>query len=541
MLDWARRYRREQLAGDVGAGIVVALLLIPQGMAYALLAGLPPQAGLYAGILPPLVYALFGTSTTQAVGPMAITSLMTAATLAPLAPAGSALYGVLAAQLALLTGLALLACGLLRLGFLSGFLSRPVLAGFTCGAAILIARAQVAPLLLDAAGRPDATTALIGLGSLVLLWLARGRVVRGAATGGASIRLLRLAPAAVVGGATLLVWLLGPHGHGLRVLGAVPRGLPALGPAYPGSHWQELLGAALLIAFVIFVSSQSAAQTLAHKRDERLRADAELLGLGAANVASALCGALPVTGSISRSALSHEAGANSQLAGLVSAALLALILLLPTGWLASLPLAALAATIIVAVAGMIDVAALREIWRYDRGDAASMLATTAGVIALGVDRGVVLGVVLSLGTLIGRASRPNIVVVGRAPGSESFRNAARHAVETLPHVLMLRIDGALWFGNVEALARRVERELDARRTTRELVLVMSAVNRLDTTGMLTLCEMNRTLARRGVRLHLAKVKEVVMDRLAASRLPAELRGGIFASPAQAWRSLAPGA
>jgi len=541
MLQWARNYRRDQLAGDLGAGAIVALMLIPQGMAYALLAGLPPAAGLYASILPPVAYALFGSSMTQSVGPMAITSLMSAAALSALAPAGSVLYVTLATQLALLTGLVLLACGALRLGFLSGFLSRPVLAGFTAGAAILIVVGQLPLLLTDAAAHPDVPTALIGGVSLALLWLAKGPLLRRTGEGSPWPVLLRLVPAAVIGAATLAAWILELDRSGVRVLGSIPRGLPPLGLQYSGAHWQSLLAPALLIGFVVFVSSQSAAQSLAQRRGERVLPDGELLGLGAANVAGALSGGFPVTGSISRSAVNDAAGANTPLASLVSAGLLAAVLSLPTGWLAPLPLAALAATIIVAVAGMIDIAALKEAWRYDRADAMAMIVTAAGVLALGVERGVIIGVVVSLGALIARASRPNIAVVGRAPGSDFFRNVGRHEVETLPEVLMLRIDAAIWFGNTDAILGRVELELASRPATRHVVLVMSAVNRIDVTGVLMLRELNLSLAGRNILLHLAKTKESVMDRLASSQLPAELRGRMFASPGQAFRALECGA
>jgi SulP family sulfate permease len=541
MLQWARNYRRDQLAGDLGAGAIVALMLIPQGMAYALLAGLPPTAGLYASILPPVAYALFGSSMTQSVGPMAITSLMSAAALSALAPAGSVLYVTLATQLALLTGLVLLACGALRLGFLSGFLSRPVLAGFTAGAAILIVVGQLPLLLTDAAAHPDVPTALIGGVSLALLWLAKGPLLRRTGEGSPWPVLLRLVPAAVIGAATLAAWILELDRSGVRVLGSIPRGLPPLGLQYSGAHWQSLLAPALLIGFVVFVSSQSAAQSLAQRRGERVLPDGELLGLGAANVAGALSGGFPVTGSISRSAVNDAAGANTPLASLVSAGLLAAVLSLPTGWLAPLPLAALAATIIVAVAGMIDIAALKEAWRYDRADAMAMIVTAAGVLALGVERGVIIGVVVSLGALIARASRPNIAVVGRAPGSDFFRNVGRHEVETLPEVLMLRIDAAIWFGNTDAILGRVELELASRPATRHVVLVMSAVNHIDVTGVLMLRELNLSLAGRNILLHLAKTKESVMDRLASSQLPAELRGRMFASPGQAFRALECGA
>nr|WP_308602202.1 SulP family inorganic anion transporter [Massilia sp. Dwa41.01b] len=398
MLHWLRHYRRALLPGDISAGVVVAMMMIPQGMAYALVAGLPPVAGIYASILPPVLYAIFGSSNTQSVGPMAIISLMTASSLAPLAAPGTPLYGMLAAQLALLSGVVLLACGLLRIGFIANFFSRPVMSGFTIGSAIVIALGQLpvllgAPLSSLAGARPASW--LLGLGSLAVLLLARSHLAPllrrcGVPASGADIG-VKLVPMAVVLGATALVPLLGLDALGVKTVGAVPGGLPVLNLGVSREHWQPLLQPALLIGFMVFLISMSGAQALALKRAEKLHSNYELLGLGAANLGSALSGGFPVTGSISRSAVNFAAGANTQLASLITAGLLALALVGPTGWLASLPLPTLAATIIVAVLGMLDTGTLRTAWRYDRADAAALLATAAGVLLLGVEAGVVIG------------------------------------------------------------------------------------------------------------------------------------------------------
>ncbi len=542
MLGWLRQYRRSLLAGDISAGIVVAMMMIPQGMAYAMVAGLPPVAGIYASILPPLLYALFGSSMTQSVGPMAIISLMTAAALAPLAAAGSGLYVVLAAQLALLSGVVLLVCGLLRIGFLANFFSRPVMSGFTIGSAIVIAYGQVPTLLGAELPHMHLPSALLGFGSLVLLLLARSWLAMllrrlGLSPSAADIG-ARLAPMVVVIGATVLVAWLGPGAAGIRTTGAVPAGLPDLNLAISHAHWRPLLQPALLIGFMIFLISMSAAQALALKRQEKLHSNLELVGLGAANIGSALCGAFPVTGSMSRSAVNFSAGANTPLASVISALLLAVALVAPTGWLALLPLPALAATIIVAVLGMLDWATLRTAWRYDRGDALALVATAAGVLAMGVEAGVVIGVVLSMGTLIWRASRPHIAVLGRIAGTEHFRNIERHPTTgTATDVLLLRIDAGLFFGNVEAVNARIEEELAARPGTRHLVLVLSAVNAIDTSALFGLAELNLMLRQRGIGLHLAEVKGPVMDRLKASDLLAKLNGKIFLSTVMAWDEL----
>lgn len=541
MLAWLRNYRRGQLAGDIGAGIIVAIMMIPQGMAYALVAGLPPVTGLYASIVPPLLYALFGTSSTQSVGPMAIISLMTASALAPLAAPGSALYAVLAGQLALLAGAVLLASGLLRIGFLANFFSRPVMNGFTVGSALVIALGQLDTLLGASWPHWHLPSAALGLGSLAFLlaarrWLAPLLRRLGLAPGAADVG-ARLAPMLLVLGSVVLVAALHLDRDGVHTVGRVPAGLPQLHLASANAYWQQLLKPALLIGFMSFLIAMSGAQALAVKRAEKLHTNRELVALGAANLGSALSGGFPVTGSLSRSAVNFAAGANTQLAGLVTAALLACALVLPTGWLALLPLPVLAATIIVAVLGMLEWQTLRTAWRYDRADALALAATAGGVLLLGVEAGVVLGLALSLGAMIWRESRPHIALLGRIPGTEHFRNVDRYAVETDRRVLLLRVDAGLFFGNIEAVKARIEEELAAHPDARHLVLVLSAVNAIDTSALFGLIELNGMLAQRGVDLHLAEVKGPVMDRLRASSLVERLHGRIFLSTANAWDAL----
>lgn len=544
MLQWLKRYRRDQLPGDISAGLVVAMMMIPQGMAYAMVAGLSPVVGIYASILPPIVYALFGSSMTQSVGPMAIVSLMTAAVIGPMAPAGSALAGVLAAQLALVSGAVLLLCGLLRMGFLANFFSRPVMSGFTVGSAIVIAFDQLHTLLgVELAQLPHVhmPSAALGVGALVLLVLARFYMAPllkrcGLPPVVADIG-AKLAPMLVVLGGIALMWATGLAETGVRTTGAIPAGLPPLNLASSSQHWRPLLQPGLLIGFVVFLMSMSGAQALALKRNEKLVSNHELIGLGAANVASAFSGGFPVTGSLSRSAVNFAAGANTPLASLITAALLAGALMAPTGWLSLLPLPVLAATIIVAVLGMLEMGILRTAWQYDRGDALAWGATCLGVLALGVEAGVIVGVALSMGTLIWRASRPHIAVLGRIAGTEHFRNIERYPAETQPELLVLRIDANLFFGNVEAVSERIECELATHQSARHLVLVMTAVSSIDTTALMALSELNQSLTRRGIGLHLAEVKGPVMDRLRHSSLLAELNGKLFLSTANAWDQL----
>jgi SulP family sulfate permease len=541
MLHWLRHYRRTMLTGDISAGFVVAMMMVPQGMAYAMVAGLPPVVGLYASIVPPILYALFGSSMTQSVGPMAITSLMTAAALSAIPNVGPGLYTVLAAQLALLSGVVLLLCGLLRVGFLANFFSRPVMSGFTIGAALLIAYGQMNTLLGGGLRAVHWPSAWLGVGSLAVLLLARQYLAAllralGIEAGKADVA-ARLAPMFVVIGATILAAALDLSAAGVHVTGEVPTGLPGLNLATSSAHWPLLIKPALLIGFVIFLVSMSAAQTLALRRQEKLQSNYELVGLGVANIGSALTGGFPVTGSISRSAVNFSAGANTPLASIITAALLALALVAPTGWLALLPLPTLAATIIVAVLSMLEWSTLRTAWRYDRSDAVTLLATLAGVLVLGIEAGVVLGVVLSMGNLIWRASRPHIAVLGRIAGSEHFRNIERHPAQTMADLLMLRIDANLFFGNVEAVNARIEEELKAHPDARHLVLVMTAVSSIDTSALFGLEELNLALKRRAIGMHLAEVKGPVMDRLLGSNLIGTLNGQVFLSAALAAETL----
>jgi SulP family sulfate permease len=416
--------------------------------------------------------------------------------------------------------------------------------GFTIGSSILIAFDQLGTLLGAPLPHWHAPSAALGVGALALLVLARSHgaaLLRrcGLPPGAADIG-ARLAPMLLVALSIVLVALLGLERQGVRTIGQVPAGLPQLNFALSAAHWQVLLKPALLIGFMCFLLSMSGAQALAARKGEKLSTNAELVGLGAANIGSFLSGAFPVTASLSRSAVNFAAGANSQLAGVVAAMLLGAALVLPTGWLSLLPLPVLAATIIVAVLGMLETATLRTAWGFDRADALALLATAGGVLLMGVEGGVVVGLLLSLGTMIWRESRPHIAVLGRIAGTEHFRNIERHPAETRSGILLLRVDAGLFFGNVEAVNERVEEELDLHPGTRELVLVLSAVNAIDTSALFGLLELNAELVRRGVRLHLAEVKGPVMDRLKQSKLLERLNGQVFLSTVNAWNTLSAG-
>ena len=556
---WLKNYPRANLSADVIAGLVVTVLVLPQSLAYAMLAGLPPQAGLYVSILPVIAYAWVGSSMTQAVGPVAITAIMTFSLLSPLAAPGSPQYIALAAALALLTGLLVLSFGLLRLGYLSSLLSRPVVSGFISGSAVLILLSQLRLLFGVPAQGPDTlsqlnalvahlgasnpvTLTLGGLGIVILLATKTGLVQLLCRWGVARPRadlVTRLVPLMLVVGATLVVvWLNLDTAHGVAVVGSVRSGLPDIGLGSAGFSTLGLLaGPALALAFISTVQNITMAQALAIKRHERTDANRELVGLGFSNLVAAVFGGMPVGGGTSRSAVNVASGARTPLASMVSAVFMLCLVLIGTSWFARIPLAILAASIIVAALSMIDIAELRRAWNYDRADAGAYLGTALGVVVLGLQTGIVLGVALSLVTFLYRASTPHIAVVGRIPGSEHFRNVERHGVEVLPGVLFLRIDESIFFGNFRAVESRLVSELSRTPDARHVVLIMSAVNRVDLTALEALTEVHLDLQGRGIELHLAEVKGPVQDRLVHTDLWTHLSGHVYLSVNEAFEKL----
>ena len=556
---WIKAYPREQLTTDLVAGLIVAVLEIPQSLAYALLAGLPPQVGLYVSIFPVIAYALFGSSMTQSVGLVAITAIMTFAVLSPLAAPGSAQYIALAASLSLLSGAVILAYGVLRLGFLSQLLSRPVVSGFISGSAVLIVISQLKFLLgVKVSGSTSwqvisslvanvpqtrQVTLLIGAVALVVLyssrrWLA-GVLARLGLSSHSAGYVVRLMPLIVVVIATLIVVRFDlDHRHGVAVVGTVPEGLVSFTFFVPSLDSLKLLTVpALILALIGMVQNITMAQALAIKRRERVDANRELLGLGTANIVAAFYGGMPVGGGLSRSAINVAAGAQSPLASIVSALVMLGVVATGTHWFARLPLAVLAASIVIAAIGMIDIKAFRQAWSYDRADALALLGTGLGVLVFGLERGIALGIGLSLTTLLLRASTPHIAVIGRIAGTEHFRNVERHGVETIPGALFLRIDESLFFGNLSAVESRLSTELEKAPDIRDVVLIMSAVNRVDTTAMEVLTDLNRELGGRKIRLHLAEVKGPVQDRLARSPLWTALSGEVHLSVNDAFELL----
>ena len=559
VLDWGRRYDRDRFIGDMIAAVIVTVMLIPQSLAYALLAGLPPEAGLYASIAPILLYAVFGTSRVLAVGPVAVVSLMTAAAIGNIVESGTAGYIAAALTLAFLSGLMLLTLGVLRLGFLANFLSHPVIAGFITASGILIAASQLRHLLgVEAKGHTliEITTSLwshlyavnpvtLVLGTSAtafLFWVRSGLKPLLQKTGLPPLLVdigVKTGPVLAIVATTLTVWGFELADQGVAIVGAVPQSLPPLTlPSFSPELISQLLVPALLISIIGFVESISVAQTLAAKKRQRIDPDQELIGLGAANIGASLTGGFPVTGGFSRSVVNYDAGAKTPAAGAFTAIGLMLAALFLTPLIHYLPKATLAATIIVAVLSLVDFSILKRAWSFSRADFAAVAATILLTLLLGVETGVTAGVATSILIHLYKTSRPHMAVVGRVPGTEHFRNVQRHTVETQPHVLSLRVDESLYFPNARYLEDQLSRYAAEKEELTDIVLLFNAVNEVDLSALESLEAINTRLRESGIRLHLSEVKGPVMDRLKRSHLLQELSGEIFLSQHDAVEALA---
>ncbi|TIX49869.1 sulfate permease [Alteraurantiacibacter aquimixticola] len=559
ILEWGAAYNREILTADMLAAVIVTIMLIPQSLAYALLAGLPPVVGLYASILPLVAYAIFGTSRTLAVGPVAVVSLMTASAAGAVAAQGTAEYLEAAITLAALSGVMLAVLGFLRLGFLANLLSHPVIAGFITASGILIATSQLRHLLGISGGGenwpemlgnlfanlPDTnwpTVVVGGFATAFLFWVRKGFAPLlekfGMTKKGAGMA-AKAGPVIAVVLTILAVLAFDLGTRGVALVGAVPQGLPPFAvPSTDMGLIAQLFVPALLISIIGFVESVSVAQTLAAKRRQRITPDQELVGLGASNIASALSGGYPVTGGFARSVVNFDAGAQTPAAGAYTAGGIALASLFLTPLLFNLPIATLAATIIVAVLSLVDLKTPGQLWRYSKGDFAAHMATIIATLLAGVEMGVIAGVLLGLLLYLWRASRPHAAVVGRVPETEHFRNVERHKVLTLPHLLSIRIDESLTYLNARWLEEYVLERVAERPELRHVILMCSAVNAIDATGLESLEAINHRLADGGIGLHLSEVKGPVMDRLNGTHFLEELNGRVFLSQDQAWSELA---
>lgn len=560
ILDWGLQYDRQTLAGDLLAALIVTIMLIPQSLAYAMLAGLPPEVGLYASVAPLFMYALLGTSRVLAVGPVAVVSLMTAAAIGEHAAAGTPAYAQAAITLAFLSGLFLLVMGVLRLGFLANFLSHPVVSGFISASGILIAASQLKTLMgVKAEGQtlpellpalwqqwPQASglTLAVGLAATVFLFWARKGLkpllVRLGLRPPVADMAAKAGPVAAIALTTLAAWQFGWQQQGVRIVGSVPQGLPPLTlPAWDPALWRDLAVPALLISVVGFVESVSVGQTLAAKRRQRIEPDQELVALGAGNLSAALSGGLPVTGGFARSVVNFDAGARTPAAGAYTAVGILFTSLLLTPALYYLPQATLAATIIVAVLSLVDLDVLRRTWRYAKADFAAVCTTLLVTLGAGVEAGLIAGVGLSLVLFLYRSSRPHIAEVGWLPGTEHFRNVLRHPVQVSPQLVSLRVDESLWFANARALEDRVNDLVASRPALRHVVLQCSAINGIDASALESLESIQARLADAGIQLHLSEVKGPVMDQLQGTDFIHHLNGRVFLTQYQAVAALTP--
>lgn len=555
------RYRRDDLSHDLVAGVVVSIITVPQAIAYAVLAGLPPQAGLYASLVPMVVYAVLGSSRYLVVGPVAITALMVATAVGEYAPQYQQSYVGVTTVLCVQAGIMLWLLRLSQMGGLVNLLSLPVITGFVNAAALLIVISQLPAL--TGVGTGEATNPLAQLTSLVAhlgelnpaamitgaaclagLWLVPRYAAEALGLLGRDVTpehpVRRSGPMIVTVFAivAVAVWDLDQI-FDLAVVGHLPSGLPSF--TLPPFHWQmwvDVAPASAMIAVVSYVESYSIGATLAARERTRVNAHQELIALGAANVSAAFTGAYPVAGSFSRSSVNYQTGARTQVSALVCMVLIVLTLLFFTPAFASLPNAALAAIVVVSVLGIVDVHSMRRHWRVHREDSITELVTLVTVLAFGVEAGLLTGVALSIAFFVRTSSRPHIVMVGRVPRTEHFRSATRYDVETFPHVAAIRIDENVNFTNANQVENKLLKIVQRRPGTRHVLLVCSAVNMIDISGLEMLYRLNALLDNMGIELHLSDVKGPVMHQLEATDFVMRMTGSVFFTTDQAMRDLA---
>ena len=550
------RYRPADLHHDLVAGLVVAVISVPKSMAYAFLAGLPPQAGLYACLLPMLAYAILGSSRHLVVGPVAVAALMVAAAIGQHAPDFAGGPMAVTTVICIEAGIFLLVLRLTQMGGIVHLLSYPVITGFINAAAVVIVLSQlsgftgihkeagaipVAALrdLIVNIGSLNPVTLLLAVASLGLVWGARRHGDRLAARIWPALRgsavVSRAGPLAVLLFTTLVVALFDLDlRFDVATAGHIPGGLPefTLPPADP-LIWLQVMPSAAMIAAVVYVESYTIGSSLAVRERTRLDNPQELLALGVANLTAGFSGATPVAGSFSGSSVNHQSGARTPVSSLICVLVILAVLMVATPLFKDLPQATLAAIVIVSVVGLIDLASVVRHWRVYREDGVTELVTFVTVLAFGVEGGLIAGVLLSIAFFVRRSSRARVTVVGRVGDTDSFRAVRRHDAETREHIAAIRVDENIFFANANNIETRVLRLIGRRPATRNLVLVCSAINIIDVSGVEMLSRLNDALNRQGVRLHLSDVKHSVLDQLERSRLLDELTGRLFFSTAEA--------
>ncbi|MEW4983447.1 MAG: sulfate permease [Cycloclasticus sp.] len=534
--NWLKHYKKAQLNGDLIAGIIVAVVLVPQSMAYGMLAGLPPEVALYSSVLPLILYAAFGSSRTLAVGPVGLMSLMTGATIIELGITSIDEMVSTAHTLALLVGVILLLMRTVRLGAIINFLSHPVISGFVSAAAIIIALSQIKHMFgLDLPrGLPtyetfyriitqiphlNPVTTLIGVSSLLLLsWFKTPLVslLKRKGIGEGRIQFIsKSGPLAAVALSTFSVYYFSlDTQHDVSIIGAIPAGLPnIILPRIDIELIERLLPNALLIALIGYLESVSIARSMASQKRQKIDSNKELIGLGAANIASAISGGYPVAGGFGRSMVNFSAGANSPLASIITACIVALTLAVLTPLFFFLPKAALGAIIVLAVLPLIDTHTLKHAWRYDKADAFSMLITFFTVLATDVESGIIAGTIISIALYLHRSSQPHIAIVGQVGDTEHYRNINRHKVKTDKEILALRVDENLYFANTNYLEDTIMQLVADNKSINHIVIICSSISFIDTSALESLDSILYRLEKADIQLHLAEIKGPVMDKL----------------------------
>lgn len=524
VVDTVRSYSTTDFKGDLNAGITVGIMLIPQGMAYAVLAGMPPVYGLYASIVPLLIYALFGTSRQLAVGPVAMVSLLVIAGVGEIADVGSDRFIQLAILTALGVGIVQFLMGLFRMGFLVNFLSHPVLSGFTSAAAIIIGASQIKNLLglnlprtnyvheilagvAQQLSQIDPITTAIGVGSIISIMLIR--------------KWKKTFPSAlfVVIVGTLVTYGLGLADHGVKIVGDVPKGLPSFEAGFVDfGDLKLLVPIILVISLVSYMESIAVAKAIANKHGYKVDANQELVGLGLANIGGSFFQSIPTTGGFSRTAVNDQSGARTTLAAVISAGIIGLTVLLLTPLFYYLPSAVLAAIIMVAVAGLFDSKEMIHLWNTDKKDLSMLAVTFIATLGLGIEEGIGIGVLISLALVIYSSSKPHSAELGRLGESQTFRNISRYEeADIADDVIIFRFDAPIYFANVEHFRDSIDKRIEKHGDELELVILdASAINSIDSTGVHMLTDLIDDLNKRGVRFYIASAIGPVRDKLKKS-------------------------
>lgn len=553
---WLQDYNGAKFRADLLAALIVIAMLVPQGMAYAMVAGLPPVTGLYASILPMIVYALIGGSPTLSIGPVALISMMTFATLEPLYEVGSPVYIQAACLLALLVGILSTLLGIFRFGFLIRLISHPVIKSFIIASAVLIALSQI-KFILDVPLKSgdiieffqstwqylpllNIATLVFGIASILFLIytpkLLNAQIFKSFSN---VIQFwIKALPLLLVFISIGLVQFFHIDHLGMKTVGEIPSGFPPL--SMPFWSWDlviQLLPGAAMITMVSFVESISIAQATAFQQRSELNSNQELIALGVANISAGVSASFPVTGSISRTVVNADAGAKTPMAGVLSSIFIVIVSLYFTGVFKELPLAILAVTIMVSIWKLVDFKPFIETWRYSKADGIAMWVTFFGVLCIDISTGLIIGIVSTFILLLWRISRPHIAVIGLVEGTQHFRNISRHDVLTSANIVSIRIDENLTFLNANTLKEFVISEVSKNPDLHHVVINCSSISNIDLSALETLEEINRELDKLKIQLHLSEVKGPVMDRLKQSNLINELSGKFFLTHYQAMHKL----